>query len=213
MNNDEWIDEYGVIYSADRKNLIKCTARITDNFFGKYYNEQFQEDLRKFFMKIPDHAKFYKDWEDKQTFSISYLCLTDECNYLDFLTTNQNKVNFGVALFFTILIDEVFYTYYKANYEIFRQLTRFPKFIENYSWCACHLHPKEVFSAMRLYQSDYRDTFCNAVPIMEREIKDFFHKNMPKINEQEFWDKCKSEFPLWWERKNSKVCMLNRYYK
>ena len=27
MNNDEWIDEYGVIYSADKKRLIYCSNR------------------------------------------------------------------------------------------------------------------------------------------------------------------------------------------
>ena len=178
--------------------------------FDNYYNIQFRTDIRNFFMTIPDESKYHEDRVNKQILSIQYERLSggsrmnpkdDRRDHLDFLTSKQDKENFGVALFFTILADEVFYTYYKENYNEFQNLTRYPKFIGNcLSWCHYHLHPQEVFSAMNRNSSNknliFYDTFFEAIPIMEREIKDFFCNYMPRINGQEFWDKCVAEFPF-----------------
>jgi len=177
--------------------------------FEEYYNKRFRTDIQRFFMTIPDESRFHEDRINKQIFSIQYERLSggsrnnprdDGRDHLDFLTTKQEKENFGVALFFTILVDEVFYTYYKENYNKFQHFTRYPKFMGNcLSWCLYHLHPKEVFSAMNRNLSNeyliFYDTFLEAIPIMEREIKDFFCNHMPTINGQEFWDKCILEFP------------------
>jgi len=173
--------------------------------FEKYYKERFRTDIQKFFMTIPDESRFHEDRENKQLFSIQYERLTNRHNHLNFLTTKQDKMNFGVALFFTILVDEVFYTYYKESYETFQQMTRYPKFIGNcMTMCRCHLHPKDVFSAiMNRYRSclsndhlTFYDTFFEAIPIMEKETKDFFCNYMPTINGKEFWNRCVSEFPF-----------------
>jgi len=190
--------------------------------FEKYYNGQFKSDIQKFFMTIPDESRFHDDCGLKQIFSVQYGRLTSEHNHLNFLTTNKDKIYFGIALFFTILVDEVYYTYYKNSYEKFRQLTNYPKFIgncerwcrHNYrsnpffqekysSWCDYHLHPSAIFLAMNEDKSSlsndylkFYDTFFEAIAIMEREIKDFFYVYIPTIDKQEFWNRCTSEFPF-----------------
>jgi len=113
-------------------------------------------------------------------------------------------VNFGVALFFTILVDEVCYIPYRDNYETFRQLTRYPKFSGNcLTMCRYHLLPAYIFVAMNLGQSGsspnylvFYYTFFKAIPIMEEETKVFFQKYLPTISGQEFWNKRVSEFPF-----------------
>jgi hypothetical protein len=170
--------------------------------FDKYYNEQFQTDIQKFFMTIPDDSKFHEDRRNKQIFSIQYERLTNEHNHLIFLTTNQDKINFGVALFFTILIDEIFYTYYKHDYATFQQLTHYPKFIGNcLSGCRVHLHPSVIFLAMNegenILSNNYLtfdDTFFEAIPIMKRETEDFIREYIPTINGPDFWNRCISAF-------------------
>ena len=146
--------------------------------FEKYYNGQFKTDILKFFVTIPDNSRFHEG-RDKQFLSIQYERLTHAYRHLDFLTTKQDIVNFGVALFFTILIDEVFYTYYyREDYKIFQQLTRYPKFIGNcLSWCRIHLHPNNIFLAMNssghilshcdlFLKAIFDDTFFEAIPII-----------------------------------------------
>jgi hypothetical protein len=173
------------------------------NNFDRYYNTQFRGDIQKFFSTIPDESRFHEDKEHKQIFSIQYGRLTREYNHLNFLTTNQDKVNFAVALFFTVLVDEVCYTYYRANYDTFQKLTRYPKFIGNcLTMCRYHLPPSDIFIAMNKDKdgssSDYLvfyDTFFEAIPVMERETKDFLQKYMSDVSGKEFWDKCEAEFP------------------
>ena len=44
-------------------------------------------------------------------------------------------------------------------------------------------------------QLDFRDTFLHAIPIMEKEVKDFFVQHFTKIDGNDFWQKCYSELP------------------
>ena len=173
------------------------------NEFDKYYNGQFRNDLQKFFATIPDESKFHEDRENKQVYSIQYERLTKEHKHLDFLTTNQNKVNFAVALFFTILVDEVCYTHFKYDYSNFKRLTLYPKFIGNCpGGCRYHFHPSDIFLAMNKGKdgssSDllvFYNTFSNAVPTLERETKDFFSRYLTSISGNDFWERCRREFP------------------
>lgn len=171
--------------------------------FDNYYNGQFRNDLQRFFATIPDDSKFHEDKEHQQVYSIQYGRLTNEHKHLDFLSTNQDKINFAVALFFTILVDEVCYTNFKSGYSAFQQLTRYPKFIGNcLTMCRYHLHPSDIFIAMnkdkRGSSTDYvvfYDTFFNAIPVMERETIDFFSRHLTTIDGKEFWKYCTKEFP------------------
>ena len=172
------------------------------NEFDKYYNGQFRNDLQKFFATIPDESKFHEDRENKQVYSIQYERLTKEHKHLDFLTTNQNKVNFAVALFFTILVDEVCYTHFKYDYSNFKRLTLYPKFIGNCpSGCNYHYHPSDIFFAMNKGRSAteqhlvFYDKFLGAIETMKEETINFFKEHLPEVNGDTFWEKCQKEFP------------------
>jgi hypothetical protein len=174
--------------------------------FGTYYNERFRNDLQQFFAGIPDKSKHHDNY-DKRTYHIQYERLTKDKTHLDFLKTHADKVNFGIALFLTILVDEVCYTYYKQFYVEFKALTNYPKFIGNCpAGCSYHLSPSDIFLAMNYgrisnqvsyteERLDFRDAFIEAIPVMEREVLDFFQQHFTKINGNDFWQKCYNELP------------------
>ncbi len=174
------------------------------NDFFLYYKNQFRTDIQKFFSSIPDESKFHEDRDQKLVYSIQYGRLTGNDNNLGFLITNQEKINFGVALFFTVLVDEVFYTYYRSSYQEFQRQTRTPKFIGNcLTMCRYHLHPKEIFGAMNKdvggASSDYLvfyKTFIEAIPVMGAVTKSLLINYFPSISWEEFWKKCMEEFPF-----------------
>lgn len=178
---------------------------MTDNI-KRYYNDKFRNDIQKILMSIPEKSRHHHNPDDKMTFTIQYERLSRDFNHLDFLT-HQEKVYFGISLFFTVLVDQICYTHYKDEYENFRQLTLYPKFIGNcLTMCHYHYNPKEIFSAMN-YSSkktndnishkwfNFRELFIGAIPIMEKETKVFFETNPIKINGNEFWKRCIIEFP------------------
>lgn len=169
--------------------------------FQIYYNSKFREDLNQFFSAIPDESKFHEDRENKQVFSIQHERLTPSKNHLDFLD-KEGKEYFAIALFFTVLTDMVCYTYYKPYYHKFQNLTKYPKLIGNcLSWCRYHLHPGEIFNAMHQGRNSteqhllFMDKFWEATETMQEETTSFFEIHLNEINDRDFWEKCKTEFP------------------
>lgn len=170
--------------------------------FKSYYNSKFRKDVNSFFSTIPDESKFHEDQQNKQVFSIQHERLTPKFNHLDFLD-KENKEYFAVALFFTILTDMVCYKHYRSDYIKFNNLTKYPKLIGNcLSWCKFHLHPRDIFIAMNQEKNSseeqliFKDKFFEAVMPIKEEIIDFFDMHMIEINGNEFWYKCKTEFPF-----------------
>jgi len=45
------------------------------------------------------------------------------------------------------------------------------------------------------YRIDFRKAFREAIPTMEEETTEFFKTHLTAIDGDEFWEKCKSEFP------------------
>lgn len=149
--------------------------------FKEYYNGQFRQDIQTFFSKIPDRSKH--TFEDKKIFTIQYQALTKDFNYLEFLTVEQ-KAYFGTALFFTVLVDQVCYTFFRQYYEKFQKLTLYPKFVGNGpAWDNTNFPPRDIFGAFNYSRDkekiantpnvDFSQTFNEAKSVMESEIKDF----------------------------------------
>ncbi len=169
--------------------------------FKTYYNSKFRQDINQFFSTIPDESKFHEDKEQKQIYSIQHERLTPQKTHLNFLD-KETKEYFGVALYFTVLTDMVFYSHFQSYYNRFQELTRYPKLIGNcLSWCHYHLDPKDIFNAMnqgRIATEQhliFYDKFIEATEIMGNETISFFNKYIQEINGQDFWDNCKMEFP------------------
>jgi hypothetical protein len=175
----------------------------TLNNFDKYYNGQFRQDIQTLFAKVPDRSKH--TFDDRNVFTIQYQALTKDFNYLDFLDINQ-KAYFGTSLFFTVLVDQVCYTYYRQYYDKFCRLTLYPKFVGNSpSTDRTNFPPRDIFGAFNYSRNkekmvnmpnvEFWPTFNEAIPIMEREIKDFFKNHLSEIDGKQFWNKCVKELP------------------
>ena len=174
--------------------------------FEVYYKTKFREDINCFFSTVPDQSRFHEDNENRSVLSIQYDRLTRKFDHLDFLPT-ADRINFGVSLYFTVLVDEVCYTHFRSDYEPFRRLTLYPKLIGNcLKGCHLHLNPNEIFSAMYLPAKkspdvlsveldDFHAIFEVATPIMEKETKSFLNLHLSDIDEQLFWEMCKKELP------------------
>ena len=119
--------------------------------FKTYYNQHFRRDLLNFVGQIPvDGNKHY----DRNEFNIQYFFLTPRYKYLDIIPTERQGL-FSVALFWTILVDQTFYSNYRNSYQTFQRKTLYPKFIGNCtapslmsSECGHHQHPRKIFQAI-----------------------------------------------------------------
>lgn len=172
------------------------------NNYQKYYTSKFRKDINQFFSTIPDKSKFHEDLNNKSTFSIQYERLTPQLNHLDFLD-KEEKEYFGVALFYTVLVDMVCFSHFKQYYERFKKLTMYPKFIGNCpGGCLYHFHPRDIFLAMnkgRILSEQYLEffkKFLEAEEPMKEEVMSFFNEYMSEIDGVEFWEKCQKEFPF-----------------
>jgi len=128
---------------------IKITKNVTD--FKTYYKQYFQRDLLNFVGQIPiDGNKHY----DRNEFNIQYFFLTPQYKYLEIIPVDRQDF-FAVALYWTVLVDQTFYSNYRHSYQIFQRKTLYPKFIGNCtapslmsSECGHHQHPRKILQAI-----------------------------------------------------------------
>ena len=119
--------------------------------FETYYKQNFQRDLINFVGQIPiDGNKHY----NKKEFNIQYFFLTPQYKYLNIIPQDRQGF-FAVALFWTVLIDQTFYSNYRHSYQTFQRITLYPKFIGNCtapslmsSECGHHQHPKKILQGI-----------------------------------------------------------------
>lgn len=162
--------------------------------FEQYYNSHFRNHYSHFISQIPDESKFHDDLERKEIITIQRLRLSNKYNYLNFLTNQEYKL-FIMSLYFTILVDMVFYTHYNYHYERFQSLTKYPKFIGDcLSTCRFHLEPNQIFNTIH-FKFNYREKIIEAIPTMQNELFCFFRDYMPEIDGFSFWRRCEENFP------------------
>lgn len=171
--------------------------------FDEYYRREFRADIQQFMMSIPAGSRHHDN--DESQFTIQYGRLTKDTRHLDVIAA-EKRAYFAVALFFSVLVDEVCYTHFQWYYDKFRSLTRYPKFIGDcLGACRYHLHPREIFTAIN-YSRDVRNAetrpnievqsvFQGARGAMRKEVFDFFTHYMTEIDPTEFWGRCVYEFP------------------
>lgn len=119
--------------------------------FKTYYNQLFQLDLLNFIGQIPiDGNKHY----DRNEFNIQYFFLTPQYKYLNIIPQDRQGL-FAVALFWTVLVDQTFYSNFRHSYQTFQRKTLYPKFIGNCtapslmsSECGHHQHPQKILQAI-----------------------------------------------------------------
>ena len=171
--------------------------------FCEYYRQQFRPDIERFMLSIPVESRNH-DY-DKSVFTIQYERLTKDTTHLNVVALEQ-RAYFSIALFLSVLVDQVCYTHLRQHYSQFRALTLSPKFIGNCpGGCHYHFHPREIFAAVN-YSRDGKNNaqrpdivvynlFDEASDVMKKEIYDFFMNHMTTISPDDFWKRCVSEFP------------------
>jgi hypothetical protein len=171
--------------------------------FADYYRQHYRTDIERFIQSIPAESRNH-DY-DKSVFTIQYERLTKDTPHLDGIAP-EKRAYFAVALFLSVLVDEVCYTHFKPHYTQFRSLTLYPKFIGNCpGGCHYHFHPRDIFAAIN-YSRDGQNSnrrpditaftvFDEASDVMKSEVFDFFTQHMPTIDPTEFWRRCVDEFP------------------
>ena len=97
-----------------------------------YYKQYFQRDLLHFVGQIPiDRNNHF----DRKEFNIQYFFLTPQYKYLDKIPHDKQGL-FAVALYWTVLVDQTFYFYFRHSYQTFQSKTLY---IRNLLETAQHL--------------------------------------------------------------------------
>jgi hypothetical protein len=91
---------------------------------------------------------------DRNEFNIQYFFLTPQYKYLDIIPQDRQGL-FAVALYWTVLVDQTFYSNFRHSYQTFQRKTLYPKFIGNCtapslmsSECGHHQHPRKILQAI-----------------------------------------------------------------
>ncbi len=185
-------------------------TNINVNDFLLYYNIHFRKDLKRFSDQIKHnpsrgcYSTSSKNW-------VKYEHLTNAHNYLRVVEQPENFLNFGVALYFNVLLDQVLNTYFRekieqfvwnyrthyyyASHDILLKYFDMVKFIgENY---ARHAHPKFILKAMsngdEVLLNDFKTKLNEVSPLMKSEMFDLFRLNDIGIDGTLFWEKCQDE--------------------
>src|SRR5881397_61460 len=166
--------------------------------FEAYYGETFRKDLGAVLdVRLPRQHVF----GDEVTLQPRSLSVENPVvNAWD----RQHRAVFEVALFLTVLVDQVCYTYYRAHHERFASLTQYPKWRGDCpGGCSAHIHPRHILGVVGRTaghgpQAPGVDTLAvlaSAKPVLEREVRSFCEQHMPELNADEFWARCSAEFP------------------
>jgi len=154
-------------------------------------------------MSIPTDSRNHG--YDKTVFTIQFERLTMNRPHL-LEVREDSRAHFAVALFWTVLADQVCYTHFRSAYERFRRLTVYPKFIGDCpGGCRYHLHPSHIFTAVNQVNVKARTQGATeqveailreSVEVMRSEVVDFCEQHLPEVPSLDFWKRCVAELPL-----------------
>lgn len=168
--------------------------------FAEYYREKFRGDLAQVVRSAPSPNHFAENSYDTDL----QPRVLSRHNQAVRLWHEDRRALFGVALFFTVLVDQVCYTHVRGWYRQFQTLTRYPKFKGDCPGaCHYHLHPLGIFSALGRppgqldwgVSQEYRSVLADAAPAMESEVLEFFRDHIPGVDGAAFWARCVAEIP------------------
>lgn len=169
--------------------------------FDEYYRERFRHDLAAI---LAAATRSHEHPGDPEGATLQPRSLSQE-NVAIRTLEGEVVVRFATALYFTVLVDEVMYTYYRAHYGTFEDLTRYPKFRGDCpGGCSSHIHPSNVLRAINQRPGswshdtpeDLREVIREAIPVMRREVVEFFPVHLSLVDGVDVWRRCCAESPL-----------------
>ncbi len=166
--------------------------------FREYYAPPFVEDLNAF--RTWAGASRISHREDLEgVFAIQPHLIKEHAKEVASWGTERVAL-FSAALFFTVLIDQICYTYFQHGYREFQHLTRYPKLRGLCPGGCQNRHPTLVFSWLAEalgesrfeFEHGYRNIVGDAIPVMKDEVFDFFCRHVSSIEPAAFWGQCES---------------------
>ena len=159
--------------------------------YREYYGDPFRNDIHEVIASRPTPDRHILEGREAV---IQPHNLTTEnpaiCSW-----ASERLELFATTLFFTTLVDQVCYSYYRDSYPHFQSLTRYPKFKGDCpGGCNSNLHPRSIFRVVGI-GSISSPIFDEAVGIMRKEVIDFFQNILKNVDGGEFWRKCLNELP------------------
>jgi len=161
--------------------------------FAEYYAEAFRHDLQRVFAEgWCAHAN------DPNGPVIQPRTLSVE-NPVIIELSDERRVHFATALYFTILVDTIMLIHFPCVYAPFRALTRYPQFRADCpGGCSARLYPEQVFDvlarpcgkAVEDWRLMYRSSLGEAIPVMRSELLSFVRVHLPTIKGEEVWGRC-----------------------
>ena len=173
----------------------------TEMTFREYYSAPFIEDLNAF--RTWAKASKVSHQEDIDGVFAIQPHLTRE-HAKELATWGQDRlVLFATALFFTVLVDQVCYTHFRASYAYFQQLTRYPKLRGLCPGGCQNRHPSDIFTwiadCLQTTRTDmyraYTATVGDAIPVMKEEVFEFFRCHLTAVDPTTFWAYCERFIP------------------
>lgn len=166
--------------------------------FKDYYIQRFRDDLESFIADIPVHirthmAEYHSKGCEGDMIQVSSLCKA--AGHIQVIP-EETRVEFVMALFHTLLLDQFFYTYYRDLYADFRQLTVYPKLIGACpQGCYHNLPPKLIIALLLRFSQleDAKSVFAESVLAMREETEEFLHMYFPQLEIGEFWQRYQRE--------------------
>jgi len=142
----------------------------------EYYNNNFREDLAEF---MPDMQLSY--------FGHSW---SHDCGNLNKIPT-ASRPAFLICLYFTVLVDQAMHAHFRAYYQKFEQLTRYPKFCHGLG--QFHKNPRLILSVPvekgMVNQQEIEKMLPNGMELFVNEVADFLQQHMKNIAPFEFFEK------------------------
>lgn len=161
--------------------------------FKQYYGDPFRADIAKVILSgPPSHSERGEVAIQPRTLStMNPVIRSWDQEHIDLFVT---------APFFTVLVDQVCYTYYREYYSQFQSLTRYPKFRGDCTGgCSHHIHPKYVFKVIASPPGPYSSWSGTAnfleesIDVMHSEVTDFFGVHLKVSDGLNFWSRCVDE--------------------
>lgn len=141
---------------------------------SEYYNRPFRSDLAAF-MGTSSVPYFGHSWRY-------------DCRGLDRVAA-ASRPFFLVCLYFTVLVDQAMHEHYRAHYQRFEQLTRYPKFCHGLS--QFQHNPRGILSIPieRGFVSadEIHSQLEPGMELFVAEVVSFFRDHMPEISATEFF--------------------------
>ncbi len=127
----------------------------------EYYENRFRSQFEEWVKNTHAHEHpgegIYISFQDLNWKNISHISLED-------------RVFFSYSLGWTVLIDQVMYTYFKKDYPKFQSLTQYPKM--EYGITSINVSPRDIFS--------WRGNVLNRTEFITfflLDLKEFFKEN------------------------------------